>query len=54
MIKIERVLMVDYASTQAQAKELAPPASRGDTQAEDAMAKSPSASPLIHVIATTH
>jgi hypothetical protein len=37
--------MMDFTSTQAQAKELAPLASRGEAQAKAAAAKSPSASP---------
>jgi hypothetical protein len=37
--------MVGYASTQAQAKKMAPPASRGEAQDEAAVAKSPSAPP---------
>jgi hypothetical protein len=44
MLKMERILTVDFASTQAQAKKLAPPASRGVAQAGAAVAKSLSAS----------
>jgi hypothetical protein len=39
--------MVDFTSTQAQAKELAPPASRGEAQPEATMTKHRSASPLL-------
>jgi hypothetical protein len=39
------ILMVDFTSTQAQAKELAPPASRGVAQSEAAVTKHWSASP---------
>jgi hypothetical protein len=37
--------MVDFTSTQAQAKETAPPASRDETQTMTVVTKSPSASP---------
>jgi hypothetical protein len=37
--------MVDYTSTQAQAKELAPPCSRGEAQAKATMTKYRSALP---------
>jgi hypothetical protein len=39
--------MVDFTSTQAQAKELAPPASRGEAQSEVAATKYQSVSPLL-------
>jgi hypothetical protein len=39
--------MVDFASTQAQAKEVAPPASRKGGKDEAAVAKPLSASPLL-------
>jgi hypothetical protein len=41
----ERILMVDFASTQDQAKEVAPPASRKGEQANAAAAKPLSTSP---------
>jgi hypothetical protein len=37
-LKVESILMVDFASTEAQAKEVAPPASREGGQAEVAKA----------------
>jgi hypothetical protein len=43
-LKTERILMVDFGSTQARAKEVAPPANREEGQADTAIAKSPSAS----------
>jgi hypothetical protein len=43
----ERILMVDFASTQTQAEEVAPPASCEEGHAEAAMAKPLSASPLL-------
>jgi hypothetical protein len=46
-LEMERVLMVDYASTQAQDKELAHPANRAEAQADASMVKSPSASPSL-------
>jgi hypothetical protein len=39
--------MVDFTSTQVQAKELASPVCRGEAQAEAAVAKSSSMSPLL-------
>jgi hypothetical protein len=45
MLEMERILMVDFSSTQAQAKELAPPTSRGEAHVEAATTKSLSASP---------
>jgi hypothetical protein len=66
--KVEMILMVNFTSTQARAKEVAPPTSSEGGQAEAAIAKPPSAlAPLpadgvdkmyrqlaeIHAIATT-
>jgi hypothetical protein len=68
VIETERILVVDFSSTQAQAKEMAPPVRRGEAQVMAAGAKSLSTPPLltadrvdkmyrqlveIHVIATT-
>jgi hypothetical protein len=39
--------MVDFTSTQAQAKELAPPVRQGEAQAEATVAKSSTTSPLL-------
>jgi hypothetical protein len=36
VLKTERILTVDFTSTEAQAKELVPPASQGEAQAEAA------------------
>jgi hypothetical protein len=47
MLEAERILMVDYASTQARAKEVPPLASCEGGQAEAAAAKPLSASPLL-------
>jgi hypothetical protein len=44
-LDVERILMVDFASTQAQAKEVAPSANREGDQTEAAVAKPPSTSP---------
>jgi hypothetical protein len=41
----ERVMMLDFTSTQALAKELAPPVHRGEARAEAAEANSTSTSP---------
>jgi hypothetical protein len=45
MLEVERILMVDFASTQAQAKEVAPSANREGDQTEATVAKPPSTSP---------
>jgi hypothetical protein len=45
MLEMERILMVDFTSTQAQAKEEAPPASREEGQVEVTAAKPMSAAP---------
>jgi hypothetical protein len=47
-LEAEKILMVDVASTQAQAKEVAPPANHeGGGEAEVIAAKPPNASPSI-------
>jgi hypothetical protein len=43
--EMERILMVDFTPTPAQAKELAPPVHRGGAQVEAAVAKSLSTPP---------
>jgi hypothetical protein len=43
--EVERILMLDFTTTQAQAKEVAPPASREGGQDEAAVAMPLSASP---------
>jgi hypothetical protein len=43
-LEAERILMVDFTSTQAQGKEVAPPISHERGQAKDAVVK-PSSSP---------
>jgi hypothetical protein len=45
MLEIERILMMDFVSTQAQTKELAPPVSQQEGQAEAAVAEPLSALP---------
>jgi hypothetical protein len=50
MLEMKRVLMMDFASTQAQTKEVAPLASQEEGQAEAAVAEPLSASPPL----TTH
>jgi hypothetical protein len=45
VLKTERILMVDFTSTQAMAMELAPPVHRGEAQSEGVVDKSPSTPP---------
>jgi hypothetical protein len=49
VLEAERILMVDFASTQAWAKDVAPTASHVGGQTEAAMAKPLSTSPLLTV-----
>jgi hypothetical protein len=62
-LEIERILMMDFVSTQAQLKEVAPPASQEEGQAEATIAEPLSASPpltadgvdkMYHQLAETH
>jgi hypothetical protein len=46
-LEAERIMMMDFASTQARGKEVAPPASREGGQTDVAAAKPLSASPLL-------
>jgi hypothetical protein len=45
MLETKRILMVDFTSTQTQAKDLAPPVRQGEARTEVVAARSPSASP---------
>jgi hypothetical protein len=49
MLEVERILMVDFASTQAWVKEVALSASRERGQTEAAADKPPSTSPLLTI-----